>query len=309
MGFPSWGDFLNQLAAECGKSSEVATLLAEGKYEEAAEVVERGLSPAIFNKRVAHNFGERPSGACELKGAVLELPDLAAGPVVTTNFDRILERVFAEAGSPFEHVIWGSMVDSIRAAMSANRSFLLKIHGDAEERTGRVLTSQEYAKHYAPGDPENLHAQLGRVFQGRTLLFLGCSLGNDRTMDVLSRILKDALGPEHFAILEKPASDGDFFARQQLLGERAILPIWYPTGRHDLIAPLLRWMASLQPSRRAAEPELQVEGLAIRIGSLDNFSYEVAKRKLLELQGIEKYLRETVVVETQRKIIDRWIEK
>jgi len=30
MGFPSWGHFLKKLAGECGKSSEVATLLAAG---------------------------------------------------------------------------------------------------------------------------------------------------------------------------------------------------------------------------------------------------------------------------------------
>jgi hypothetical protein len=31
MGFPSWGGFLTGLAAECGKSGEVAAILTEGK--------------------------------------------------------------------------------------------------------------------------------------------------------------------------------------------------------------------------------------------------------------------------------------
>jgi len=43
MGFLSWGAFLTALADECGKSRPVAALLAEGKYEEAAETVEEGL--------------------------------------------------------------------------------------------------------------------------------------------------------------------------------------------------------------------------------------------------------------------------
>jgi tetratricopeptide (TPR) repeat protein len=259
MGFPSWGDFLKGLAAECGKSVEVAALLADGKYEEAAETLERGLGSAIFNRRVAHTFGERKSKDCALKGPVLALPDLAGGAVVTTNFDRVLERVFAEAGSPFEHVGWGSQVDSIRLTIADNRPFLLKLHGDAEEGSGRVLTRREYETHYTAGDPEGLRAQLGRVFQGRTLLFVGCSLGKDRTMDVLTEVLRQAAGLLHFAILEKPASDEDFFAKQRLLGERGILPIWYPSGRHELIEPLLRWIASLQPFARVAGPDLALE--------------------------------------------------
>ena len=259
MGFPSWGGFLKGLAAECGKSTEVVALLAEGKYEEAAETVEEGLSPEIFNDRVQHNLGKRRSEACELKGAILALPEFAGGAVVTTNFDRVLERVFEEAGAAFEHIAWGAQVDSMRKALAESKPFLLKIHGDAEERTGRVLTKREYERSYAAGDPEGLRAHLGRAFQGRTLLFVGCSLGADRTMDVLAEVLKQASGLAHFAIVEKPAADDEFFAKQRLLGTRGIRPIWYPAGRHDLIEPLLRWMASLRPSVRPAGPELVLE--------------------------------------------------
>jgi hypothetical protein len=249
MGLPSWGTFLAQMSAECGRSEEAAALMSEGKYEEAAGTVERGLGEAIFNRRIAHTFGERASMKCRLQGPVQELPGLACGPVVTTNFDRILERAFSEAGSPFEHVICGSMVDTIREAIATSRPFLLKLHGDAEERTGRVLTAEEYVQHYATGNPKNLRAQLGRVFQSRTLLFLGCSLGCDRTMDVISNVLQQASGLEHFAIVEKPASNVEFYKRQQQLGERAILPIWYATGRHDLVQPLLHWITDLPHSR------------------------------------------------------------
>src|SRR5450755_2661127 len=120
MGFPSWGRFLDDLSHECGKQRDVAALLLDGRYEEAAEVVELGLGAAIFNRRVTHTFGELRSRDCELHGAVLALPELANGAVVTTNFDRVLERAFAEAGAPFEHVVWGSQVDSIRRAIADN---------------------------------------------------------------------------------------------------------------------------------------------------------------------------------------------
>ncbi len=49
-------------------------------------------------------------------------------------------------------------------------------------------------------------------------------------MDVLSGVLKQASGARHIAIVEKPAADTEFFAKQRLLGTRGILPIWYPAG-------------------------------------------------------------------------------
>ena len=67
-------------------------------------------------------------------------------------------------------------------------------------------------------------------------------------MDVMFKVLRQTSGPEHFAILEKAALDDEFHSKQQLLGDRGVLPIWYPTGRHDLIASLLRWLVILQSS-------------------------------------------------------------
>ena len=259
MGFPSWTGFLTPLAADCGKSAEIADLVDACRYEEAAEAVESGLGAEAFHTLVTHEFGKVRSYTGELKGALLTLPDLASGPVITTNFDRLLERVFAEANVPFEHVAWGSQVDSMHRAFDEHKPCLLKIHGDGEERSGRVLTKSEYDRHYAPCDPAGLRAQLARVFQRPTLLFVGCSLGPDRTMDVLSEVLRQASGLRHYAILETPPSEDQLFAKQKRLGDRGILPIWYPTGRHELIEPLLRWIASLQPSARAAAPELALE--------------------------------------------------
>lgn len=228
MNFPSWSAFLTQLAVDCGRHAQVESLLASGQYEEAAEAVESGLSSPIFHKQVSLIFGKAKSDACLLQGAALVLPQLGIGAVVTTNFDRVLERVFSEAGAAFEHVVWGSQVDSIRQAISENKPFLLKIHGDGEERTGRVLTKSEYDTHYGSTAPDGLRAQVERIFTGRTLLFVGCSMAQDRTMQVLLEIEKRVTGQEHFAILSKPSTDEELYEKQRFLGQRGIFPIWYP---------------------------------------------------------------------------------
>jgi hypothetical protein len=287
MGFPSWTNFLDSLSSECGKQGEVAALLQGRRFEDAAEAVEEGLGSTIFCKRIAHTFGGRPSRECELRGAVLALPSLGLGAVATTNFDQVLERVFAEAGSPFEHVVWPSQVDSLRRAAADNKRCLIKIHGDAEERAGRVLTKSEYDAHYGSQKPDGLEAQLGRLFQGRTLLFLGCSLGNDRTMDVLFRVLGQVSGIEHFALLERPASDDQFYEKQRHLGKRGILPIWYPTGRHELLEPMLRALAKKNVDH-------------MLLGQMEDFLADVRYLRKKDL------IDQEIVLKIQRELLDRY---
>ena len=291
MGFPSWTTFLTRLAAECGASAAVAALLSANQYEEAAEAVESAMGPVIFHRRVSQTYGQAKSYGCELRGAVRVLPELAPGPVATTNFDRLIERAFEEAGTAFEHVAWGSQVDQMRRATIENRPFLLKLHGDGEERSGRVLTKSEYDRQYGGNDPDGLRAQLKRAFQGRTFLFVGCSLGADRTLEVLRDLVGESSGLEHLALVERPAEDAAFFAKQRFLGERGILPVWYPTGRHDLVEPFLRWIARLQPSTRVAEAQLVLETPAQRKhairGELDLL---IPYQRITELKGRERDL-------------------
>ena len=260
MKFPSWSAFLTKLAGECGLKHQVESLLARGDYEEAAEIVERGLSSPVFHAQVSDIFGKAKSDICVLQGAALVLPELGIGAIVTTNFDRVLERIFSDAKAPFEHVGWGAQVDSIRQAISENKPFLLKIHGDGEERTNRVLTKSEYDTHYGSTAPDGLRAQVERIFSGRTLLFVGCSLAQDRTMKVLLEMQQRVAGQEHFAIIAKPKTDAELYKKQHFLGERGIFPIWYPTGQHELVEPLLWWIAKLRPNTRTTSaPELVLE--------------------------------------------------
>jgi hypothetical protein len=245
-GMPGWKQFLLTLSDECGERSRVESLLAVSRFEEAADVIEDGLSPAVFHNRVTTTFGRVPSSRSVLSGAILALPSIASGAVVTTNFDGILERIFSEAELPFDNVVWGAQVDIIREAINDNRRFLLEVHGDAQDRTHRVLTQREYEQHFAEDGPNSLRAQLRRLFEGRRVLFIGCSLAQDRTMSVLAEAAQ-RVPLEHFAIVERPLTDVEFFNRQQFLGNLGIIAIWYPPGRHDLILPLLQWMGRLRP--------------------------------------------------------------
>ncbi|MEO0953171.1 MAG: SIR2 family protein, partial [Pseudomonadota bacterium] len=100
---------------------------------------------------------------------------------------------------------------------------------------GRVLTRLEYQRAYA--NEITLAGLLTRLTGNKHLLFMGCSLNTDRTLEALIEINNNAgvNAPPHSAIL--PLTEGtDRLARRQQLNAANIHPIWYPHeagGDHD----------------------------------------------------------------------------
>jgi len=269
-GFPLWSRFLHNQAKLCGKSAEVANLLQRELYEDAADLLLQARGLANFHGAIENTYGSAKLQGRKIQGAVTHLPRLAQGPVVTTNWDPVLERVFLEAGREFERCVWGAQVDSISRAIQDDVRFLLKIHGDASERTNRVFTKTDYDQYYGPrGSPAMLPlpASLRQLFTGKRLLFLGCGLNRDRTMEVLRQIAEDGSVAWHFAILEKPESETQvYYDRIKFLGDCNIRAIWYPHGRHDLLQPLLAFLALQTPKLPDAGPKLTLISPARRLG-------------------------------------------
>jgi HEAT repeat protein/MoxR-like ATPase len=161
----------------------------------------------------------------------------------------VIETVFEQAGSDgrLVSVIPGARIDDARRAFHRNDRVLLKLHGDATDRTHRVLTLEDYEARYGGSQP------LKALFEftlARRLLFLGCSLLTDRTVQVLRETA--ARHPDyvdHFAILEQPDNTSRMEAREQTLAGIGIRPIWFPTGEFSSIEPLLNGI--LDRARRA----------------------------------------------------------
>lgn len=248
-GFPGWGSFLLCRANSSALRKRIKGCIRGGDYEEAAEILWEELQNRGFQDAIDSIFGDHQLQGKQLKGAISYLPRLCSGPAITTNFDHLLEKIFQAAGCPFEYVVWGAKVDMITKALHQNRPFLLKIHGDVEDRTDRILTRNDYQRHY--GDPGGrsvdfslpLPRLLQQMMMSRPLLFIGCSLSQDRTVAVLKRVAMDFPAVAHYAILEKAASIARHVEQQRYLSEHNIRPIWFPTGRFDLIESLLAYLA------------------------------------------------------------------
>jgi SIR2-like domain len=101
-GFPLWSEFLRQQADLAGIPDEINELIANGRYEEAADRLIDERDRLRFNDVVRQTFGRTPLNTLESMSAAAVVPALATGVVLTTNFDRVLESLFRKAKVPFE---------------------------------------------------------------------------------------------------------------------------------------------------------------------------------------------------------------
>ena len=130
---------------------------------------------------------------------------------------------------------------------------ILKLHGDAEDYETYVFTEEQYEAGY--GNPVDftkpLPKALRQIFISHSLLFLGCSLNKDRTLDLFDQVRRDTEFevPDHFAILPSPEGLAAKNAKEGFLLNLKIRPIWYPPGQHDFVEKYLRLAVDVAEER------------------------------------------------------------
>jgi SIR2-like protein len=258
-GFPSWSTFLINQAKKAGIESKIQRWLDIGEFEEAAEdlLKERGFR--AFHDAISSEYGVHKLVGHELYGAAMTLPQLTAGPVITTNFDHVLEEAFKRQNRRFEQEVWGAKASLATRALYQNRRFLLKIHGDAEDSSDRILTRSDYEKYYGNADGSDvdfslpLPALIQQMLLSRPLLFVGCSLMYDRIVVVLEQVSRTYRDIAHYAIVDAPPTTSDFFERSRFLAEHNVRPIWYPHSQHQYVEALLTYLKSHSPKESSKQ--------------------------------------------------------
>ena len=232
-GYPSWTSFLYQCCSESNIGEEELTqLLNDGLYEEAAQLLHDDMTSPVFNELLETTFDNEKF----IEGAIHYLPYLFQDKhVITTNFDSLLERIYADKAQPFEAgtVKSGRSLPEVARILMNKPRLLVKIHGTCNQVTERVLLKGEYDLVYQ--DHGEVSTFFERVIFRESLLFIGASLNTDRTIKKMEALTAerghDNL-PRHYALLE--LKDGDNrIEKKQALARANIFPIWYPEGEHD----------------------------------------------------------------------------
>lgn len=242
LNFPAWGKFLISCAR--GKLPEETVQ----KYLDTDDYV--GLTDALLESPGGARYMDERLSVFDRRvpigGVHRLLPALFKRLVYTTNFDRSLEEAYRN--HDIRPVLGtDSSWDGPSASYQRGDNVLFKIHGDCMVPTSRILTGCEYDKAYSADSA--LRRDLMELFTDFAVIFIGCSLVSDRTLDVALAAAENTdrgKAVNHLAFLPLPDHSDDQNRREDFLAERRIFPIWYPNdaGDHALLGRMLWLLAA-----------------------------------------------------------------
>ena len=244
-GCPDWKEYLLNLCADARLDVEGTRrrLEGQGDFEGVMNEILDVLGENRFNLDFERDF-KTPEA---ISGAVSLLPKLFDRCAITTNFDRVLEQVYADQSRAFSEKVTGrGKASAFFRAIPAGDRYLLKLHGNLDNAAERVLSRSEYEASY--GNDGNIHFDfplpkvLKRLFTSYSFLFLGCSLAADRTILTFMKIAQQEGSenlPHHYALLASPDDSDRRSLIEQRLADAHITPIWYPDGEHESVEEIL----------------------------------------------------------------------
>lgn len=240
-GFPSWKNHLKQQAKTAGlNTAEVDELLKNGLYEQVVERIENERGRDVFILEILDVFSKTGN----LTDTTLLLSELFRDTIITTNYDKLIEKAFdTGVEKPYEIIVGHNAMDPPDPECVT----IIKLHGDINKPARCILSKNQYNEAY--GNEEINHTLpipklLDYYYRNSSLLFLGCSLNNDRTIRVLQGIkgkLGDEYeGPRHFSIEQAPEDIEQLTQRNAYLASIGIAAIWYEKEQYDYVEGMLR---------------------------------------------------------------------
>jgi hypothetical protein len=152
--YPLWSRFLLDQAKDQRILTKIRDLLRRDQYEQAAESLLGRLKEHRFHDIVRNTFGPvKLPQRNDVPDALRYVAALGQGPVLTLNFDPMLEFVFREFGAAFEREVWGAEVDTFNETLDLNLHYLLKVHGHAPTMKAGTAVKETTAHHKTPCSP------------------------------------------------------------------------------------------------------------------------------------------------------------
>ena len=239
-GFPSWKDHLRQQGRTAGMDqTHIEDLLTNGEYETVIEEIENKRGCDVFIQEIRDVF----SRTGEIADTTLRLTELFTDTVITTNYDRLIEQAFDTGEDNAFQIING--LNALEKP-AVDRVTIIKLHGDIQNPARCILSKNQYDQAYGNDHIDTtlpIPKLLSYYFRNSSLLFLGCSLNNDRTARVF-RAVKESIGdadtPQHFSIEQAPEDEKNLIKRNAHLARLGITSIWFEKGCFDYVESILR---------------------------------------------------------------------
>ncbi len=239
-GFPTWEDHLRSQGRTAGiNPAHTEALLASGQYETVIAEIEANRGSDVFTQEIRDVF----SRTGQITDGTLLITELFTDTVITTNYDRLIEQAFDTGAKNAFQVINGMNALAERAT---DRVSIIKLHGDIKTPANCILSKNQYDHAYGNNEVDMsrpIPKLLEYYYKNSSLLFLGCSLNNDRTIQVF-RAIKQKVGdiviPQHFTIEQAPETELELSDRNACLLRLGITGIWFEKDQFECVDGMLR---------------------------------------------------------------------
>ena len=244
--YPLWKKALEDLTAFINNKNtreEIKALIDKGLLEDAAQEIEdkRGkhnLANDLLSVFSANKLEEEINSL--YKQNVYLLPYIFKGAIITTNYDLIIENVYRQVLNDLNMpVLLPGKPELINQYLGQkNRPVIYKVHGEIQKKaidySSIIFTKKQYDEKYTKDS--QLVKELKKCFTNNIMLFLGCSLEKDRTLEVLKMITK--AGIDHYGIISCKEDEMDERIKQ-LAEDYHIRVICYPDNKHEAVRIIL----------------------------------------------------------------------
>lgn len=238
--YPTWSGFLTSTFEQYFTSSDKVHYESLN-YEEKAEFLYSEIGRITFADHLKDIFDVK-----YLDCAAIDFIDKSAyflpvifenGLLITTNYDRVIEKIYSLHEKVLT-VAHPGHYEALNRALRDGDLLLYKIHGDiAEPETSIILSKEQYETAYA--NPSLIQA-LRQAYTSKEMLFLGCSITKDRPIELLCEI--STAGMRNYAII--PCKEEDVRDRRlELESDYFTQAIIYPDGRHECLRIILEHIA------------------------------------------------------------------
>lgn len=190
LGLPTWDELLSKVAEdlECGVPYDEIRKSCQGDPLQVAEYLYLTADERIGPLRHSMASQLAAPSAVTRSGAHIELTNLGAPQVYTTNFDELIERTYRALGHGVEVVALPEDV----ARSHGHATEVVKYHGDLRHDETLVLTESQYYTRLDFESPMDLKFRSDLL--GRAVLFMGYSFRDINIRIIwfkLMRMMKD----------------------------------------------------------------------------------------------------------------------
>ena len=265
-GLPTWRslvqDIVDATIAEAMQGeearAELERMIEAGKWLQIADHCKVKLGPGGYARLLGERLGDTGRPVPEAHRLAVRLPFAAW---ITTNYDKLLERAYAEERGGLPKTLTSLDTEALGRLLFDGAPFVLKAHGDLDKPDSLVFTSRDY-RDLIHGNTA-FSAAFSAILLTHSVLFVGYSLSDPDFNLLLDQQLLTFRGfaPERYALMSGIGK----VEEEYLWRVCQIRVIPYPEGRHEAMPAFLQRLADrLEPEVAAAPRSARAAPAALR---------------------------------------------